>query len=303
MSNVALIDPHAPRPALTVGARPSAIVPTDMESAYRLANAVVVAGMAPKGMETAEKCMIAIMRGMEVGMTPFMALDKIAIVNGRPTIWGDGAIGLVRGSGLCEFIREKIEGEGDKRVAVCEAKRKGEPEPIRGTFSVTDAKQAGLWGKGGPWSQYPARMLQMRARAFCLRDGFADVLGGLYLKEEMDDVQAGVARDVTPPIPVAPPIPPAPALTAPAIPTPPAPPVPQAVPEPPAAPVTHEEATQPPDAEALIAEFREAMDAADDAAGISEAWDDIVSAFLPDLFPPDVSVLEKMRDDKLRRLG
>jgi hypothetical protein len=180
MSNVIAVDA---RPNITAGNRPQAIVPQDMDSAYRLAKAICMAGMAPKGMETPEKCMIAIMRGMEVGLTPFMALDKIAIVNGRPTIWGDGAIGLVRGSGLCEFIREKVEGKDDTRVAVCEAKRRGEVEPIRRAFSVTDAKKAGLWGKQGPWQQYPERMLQMRARGFALRDGFADVLGGLYLRE------------------------------------------------------------------------------------------------------------------------
>lgn len=197
MSNVVAVDP---RPSLTVGNRPTAIVPTDMDSAYRLAKAICLAGMAPKGMETPEKCMIAIMRGMEVGLTPFMALDKIAIVGNRPTIWGDGALGLVRGSGLCEFVRERIEGKDDARVAVCEVKRRGEPEPIRRTFSVTDAKKAGLWGKAGPWQQYQERMLQMRARAFALRDGFADVLGGLYLREELDDGRNNdaVARDEPP---------------------------------------------------------------------------------------------------------
>jgi hypothetical protein len=197
MSNVVAVDP---RPSLTVGNRPTAIVPTDMDSAYRLAKAICIAGMAPKGMETPEKCMIAIMRGMEVGLTPFMALDKIAIVGNRPTIWGDGALGLVRGSGLCEFVRERIEGKDDARVAVCEVKRRGEPEPIRRTFSVTDAKKAGLWGKAGPWQQYQERMLQMRARAFALRDGFADVLGGLYLREELDDGRNNdtIARDEPP---------------------------------------------------------------------------------------------------------
>lgn len=302
MSNIAVIEP-ANRPPLAVGGRPQAIVPQDMDSCYRLAKAVCLAGMAPKGMDTPEKCMIAIMRGMEVGMTPFMALDKIAIVNGRPTIWGDGAMGLVRGSGLCEFVKEWIEGDGDKRVAYCEAKRRGESDPIRRKFSVTDAKEAGLWGKPGPWQQFKERMLQMRARAFCLRDGFADVLGGLYLKEEMDDVPANVPRDVSPPMP---PMPPAPAIAAPqAVPTPPAPPVPPApaIPEPPAPPLAVAPVAQAPDAEKIIAELTEALDAAQEGSDVFEAYDDIVTPFLADLFPPDVAVLERMRDDKLRRLG
>lgn len=198
---------EAQRPQLTAGGRVEAIIPHSMDEAYRLAKAVCMAGMAPRGMDTPEKAMIAIMRGMEVGLTPFQALDKIAVVNGRPTIWGDGAMALVRGSGLCEWVMETIEGEGDKRVAICESKRRGDPKPIKRTFAVSDAKKAGLWGKQGPWTQYPDRMLGMRARAFCLRDGYADVLGGLYLKEEFDGVEgrATPAAIPTPPVPPAPP--------------------------------------------------------------------------------------------------
>lgn len=193
MSNVTTI---APRP-LAAGGKLSAIVPQNMDEAYRLAKAICMAGMAPKGMDSPEKCMISIMRGMEVGLTPMMALDKIAIVNGRPVIWGDGAMGLVRGSGVCDWVKEYIDGEGDNRAGVCIAKRRGEAEPIERRFSIADARKANLWGKSGPWSQFPERMLQMRARAFCLRDLFADVLGGLYLREEMEDDNA---KNITHPI-------------------------------------------------------------------------------------------------------
>lgn len=200
---------EAPRlPALQAGGTVKAIVPQDFDGAWRIANAVTKAGMAPKGLETPEKAMVAIMHGMEVGMTPMAALQSIAVVNGRPTIWGDGAIGLVRGSGKCEWIKERIDGEGESMVAFCEVKRKGEADPIKATFSVADAKKASLWGKAGPWQQYPKRMLAMRARAFALRDGFADVLRGLGIAEEVQDIAP--MRDVTPPKPPAPPAPPAP---------------------------------------------------------------------------------------------
>ena len=199
----ALVPTDHVRPALTAGGRIQPIIPQSMEDAYRLGTAICKAGMAPKGMESPEKCMIAIMRGLEVGLTPMQALDKIAVVNGRPTIWGDGAMALVRGSGLCEFVNERIDGEGDQRVAICETKRRGEPGVVTRTFSVDEAKEAGLWNKGGPWKQFPARMLQMRARAFALRDLYADVLGGLYLKEEIEDDerQERRARSDEPPAP------------------------------------------------------------------------------------------------------
>jgi hypothetical protein len=203
----AIVQTDAPRlPSLQSGGAVKAIVPQDFDGAWRIANAVVKAGMAPKGLDTAEKAMVAIMHGMEVGMTPMAALQSIAVVNGRPTIWGDGALGLVQGSGLMESHKEWFEGTGDTRKAICTVKRKGDPEIKTGEFSVADARKAGLWGKSGPWSQYPDRMLKMRARGFALRDGFSDVLRGLGIAEEVQDTPM---RDVTPPAPPPPPVPPA----------------------------------------------------------------------------------------------
>jgi hypothetical protein len=76
-------------------------------------------------------------------------------------------------------------------AAVCQAKRRGYSKPTTVTFTVADAKKAGLWGKQGPWQQYPRRMLQLRARGFALRDAFPDVLRGLVTAEEAQDYTAG----------------------------------------------------------------------------------------------------------------
>ena len=181
----------------------TSIVPHNLDEAYRLAKAVALSGLAPKDMKQPEQILVAILHGLEIGLKPMMALQRIAVINGRPTIWGDAAIGLVRASGLLESIKEGVEGQGDGRVAYCNAKRRGDPESIYRTFSVENAKVAGLWKKSGPWTTHPDRMLSMRARGFCLRDGFADVLGGMYLAEELQ----GEAIDVTPTIPT-PPTPP-----------------------------------------------------------------------------------------------
>lgn len=205
--NAITTETRQPAPALQSGGSVKAIVPQDFDGVWRIAKAVVTAGMAPKGLDTPEKAMVAIMHGMEVGLTPMAALQSIAVVNGRPTIWGDGALGLVQGSGKLEAHKEWHEGTGDSRKAFCTVKRKGDPEIKKGEFSVADAKKANLWGKSGPWSQYPDRMLMMRARGFALRDGFSDVLRGLGIAEEVQDTPM---RDVTPPKPPAPPAPPSP---------------------------------------------------------------------------------------------
>ncbi|MFW8695518.1 hypothetical protein ACOI9Y_33635, partial [Mesorhizobium japonicum] len=94
--------------------------------------------------------LVAIQWGMELGLQPMQAMQNIAVINGRPSLWGDAVIALARSSPLCEYIYESDDGE----TATCRVKRRGEEEQVR-TFSMADAKLAGLVGKSGPWSQYP----------------------------------------------------------------------------------------------------------------------------------------------------
>jgi len=136
---------------------------------------------------------VGILYGMEVGLSPIAALQRMAIIDGRPTIWGDAALALVQASGLLISIREEIQEDatqatGNRLTAICTVTRNSRAEPVTKTFSVEDAKRAGLWQKPGPWTDYPKRMLAMRARAFALRDAFPDVLAGLYLREELEPV-------------------------------------------------------------------------------------------------------------------
>lgn len=164
-------------------------VPKSVDGLWRLAKFYHAAGMLPKGVETVYQVFLVLSTGAAVKMDPTQSLKNIMIVNNRCSIWGDGLVGIARASGRCEYIDERIQGEGDQMVAICETKRKDEPKPVVRTFSVADAKRAGLWGKGGPWTQHPKRMLAARARTFCLRDAYADFLGGLSVSEEMHEAQ------------------------------------------------------------------------------------------------------------------
>lgn len=160
-----------------------------LDDLFRFAKYVVASGFAPKGMEKPESILIAVEMGYEVGLSPMAALQNTAIVNGRPTIYGDAALALVRSSGLLDFYEEKQVGtRGKDDFGYCiTAKRKGDAQAYSETFTVADAKTAQLWGKAGPWSQYPARMLKFRARGFLLRDAFGDVLKGMKTAEEARD--------------------------------------------------------------------------------------------------------------------
>lgn len=171
---------------LMAGGIVQAIVPRTIEEAYRLAGAITAADMAPKSYKRdANAVMIGILHGMEVGFTPMAALQSIAVINGMPSIWGDGALSLVQASGLLENMKEWIEEDAaGGLVAHCHMKRIGRATWIEQKFSWEDAKIAKLTGKD-TYQQYGRRMLQRRARAWAMTDGFADVLRGLHIREAM----------------------------------------------------------------------------------------------------------------------
>lgn len=128
--------------------------------------------------------LVAIQLGSELGLSPMRSLRSIAVINGRGTLWGDDLLAMVLASPVCEYVNE---GESTDTKGVCKTKRKGCVEQVS-TFTLEDAKRAGLLGKQGPWQTNTSRMLKLRARGFGLRDTFADVLAGLVSAEEALDL-------------------------------------------------------------------------------------------------------------------
>lgn len=163
----------------------------DMESMWRFCVAVSNS-KAFKDVDTPENALVRIQAGLELGLSPIWSLCNVMFFSGRPAVWGDALLGLVQGHKDCVDVTESIEGSGDQLEATCEVKRK-DRLPVKRTFSVADAKKAGLWDKPGPWKTYPKRMLQMRARSWACRDSFADALRGIGVIEELRDTTPIVA--------------------------------------------------------------------------------------------------------------
>ena len=132
---------------------------------------------------------IAWQYGAEVGLSPMASLRYIAPINGKPGLYGDGFLAAIQKHPGYRGHKEWYDAE--TKTAHCVFRRRGPDGAISehaASFSETDAKVAGLWGKQGPWTQYPKRQMQMRARGFSGRDAFADALGGVSLAEELMDV-------------------------------------------------------------------------------------------------------------------
>lgn len=177
--------------------------PVTLDEAMRFSDMLAKSSMVPKAYQgKPEDVLVAVQWGKELGLAPLQALQNIACINGKPSVYGDAAMALVQASAVCEDIEEYFEQENTANpIAVCVAKRKNR-KPVIAKFSLEDAKRAGLWGKSGPWQAYPKRMMQMRARGFALRDAFPDVLKGLITVEEAQDYPDQPEKNITPRAPM-----------------------------------------------------------------------------------------------------
>jgi len=205
------------------------MTPRTLEEAWRFAQMLAGSDLVPKAYQgKPENVIVAMQYGAEVGLSPMAALQSVAVINGKPGLYGDGFLAVIIGSPAYADHREfyLVNGERRDRVtpaeltkddtaAVAEFWRRGRPEPFVAAFSIADAKKARLLGKDGPWSDYPARMLRWRAREFAGRDAFAAELRGMGMAEALRDaeiidaappaaLQPPTRRSSTPPVPVTP---------------------------------------------------------------------------------------------------
>lgn len=172
---------------------------TSMEDMYRFATTVVNSGLAPKSFETPEAVMVAVQFGMELGLTPMQALQNECVINGKVGIYGEASLAICMRDSSYEDHEEWFEVDKQRIaeedvipainakknvVAFTEMKAKGRL-PVKRAFSVADAQKASLWGKGGPWTNYPQRMLRFKARHWAEKDCFPNALKGIPLAEDL----------------------------------------------------------------------------------------------------------------------
>lgn len=228
-------------PALAGGGQVMAIVPQTFEETFRVAKAVYLGGLAPsaligklEGDAAISAVTVAIMSGAELGLKPMVALRSFTVINGKPALYGDGLINVVRQSGKVAYLRTGCEVREGQMIGWCEAKRNDTDEDKRVEFTQDDAIRANLWQteavvtkwnkwdkkneqkpNDSPWYRFPQRMLAWRAAGYCLRELFGDVLGGIRDEFEAREIaDLDDLRDVTPkdeqPSRPKPPVPPKP---------------------------------------------------------------------------------------------
>ena len=144
---------NVPTPTSTSPTYAPVLAPASFSELVQFAQMAAKSQLVPKEYRNQpEDIMLAVQLGSEVGLRPMQALQNIAVINGRPAVWGDALPGLCKASPVYHDIIETWEHEQDAGLltAVCIAKRHGST-PVTARFSVMDAKRAGLWTKAGPW--------------------------------------------------------------------------------------------------------------------------------------------------------
>jgi len=186
----------APSPAPAGVSLVSALVPRTFEEALRFCDVLAKSTLVPPDYQgKPANILVALQHGLELGISPLQAMRSIAVIDGRPLVYGSMVLGLVRASGLLVSIDETIQTDAAGMTAVCTVVRAGDPKPVTRTFSEADARRAGLADKAN-YKKYPVRMLQARARGYALNDVFPDVLNGLGTRDDF-----GPVIDVEPVVP------------------------------------------------------------------------------------------------------
>lgn len=171
------------RPPSVMADEGGQLVGKSLEEEFRLAKAYFMSGLMPKGLNSPEKVLVAVQLCRELSLPPMLAIRQIMVFNGVPAIFGDLPVGLVLKSGKADYVDDSFEDkDGQPYAATCRTRRKGSPREVERRFTLDDARKAGLLSKE-PWQKYPRRMLQCRARAWALKDAYADVLSGLSIAE------------------------------------------------------------------------------------------------------------------------
>lgn len=132
----------------------------------------------PQDVQNVPQAMVRLQAGHELGLMPIESLKYIALINGRPSLWGDKAIEMVVSAG------HRIEwGKCDDQAATCKITRKDTGACMEATYTMKQAIERGLTAKGGSWKTAPENMLKFKAFHMIAKFIVPDALHGASIAE------------------------------------------------------------------------------------------------------------------------
>jgi hypothetical protein len=181
---------------LTVQER-AALMPQTLKEKMEMATILAKSGLVPNTLNTAEKVLVALQTGHELGLSPMVSVNNVIPINGKPTLSADIMYALARNNPEYGGIEWKQRSSQKAEVVITRITPHGAAEKFTGYFDEAMAKQAGLADKD-TYRKYPDRMYRARALSRACKEAFPDVFAGIYSPEEADEVDGGF-RNVTEP--------------------------------------------------------------------------------------------------------
>ena len=166
---------------------------SEFEVLQRMSNAFHQSGLY-KNIGNVAQAIAIVQTGRELGIGPSMALREMYIIpgQGRPTL----------SAALLNALVQRDHGDNAIRVVentdeLCRVKyqRRSWATPEYTSFSMDDARRAGLVKAGSNWEKYPRAMCRSRAISEACRAGFSDSIMGLYSTEELAPEDVTVTPD------------------------------------------------------------------------------------------------------------
>ena len=164
------------------------------EDAQRIAKALASSTLIPtqfQGQQGFANCLVALEIANRMNISPFLAMQHLHVIHGRPSWSSSFIIAMVNGSGRFTPLRFEMSGEGDAMACFAVATDVKSEQELKGpTITIAMAKKEGWFSKNGSkWQTMPELMIRYRAAAFWGRLYASDLLLGIQSQEEVVDVE------------------------------------------------------------------------------------------------------------------
>lgn len=186
---------EAPKPAAEKADRPglakttpdygmvtTKLEPEDLRSAEVIAKWLDAGGLYKQKFKGPAAIITVIMYGKALGLPMMAALSGFHIIEGKPSASADLIRALAMRSPKCKYFRLV---SADDTQATWETWHKDHDEPSRLTYTIEEARKAGL--RGGNWNTREKQMLVKTCSTVLARWVYTIETMGLYCPEEMGD--------------------------------------------------------------------------------------------------------------------
>ena len=180
--------------------QPATNIVADFSRAYKLAQVISTADIIPDNYKNkAADCAIAIDMADRMGVSPMMVMQNLYVVKGKPSWSGQACKALIEGCGKFKpgSIRPVYFGDKgtDSRGCYLSALWADTGDKVEGPeVTLKMARAEGWIGKNPKWTNMPELMLAYRASAFFARVYCPEVLMGVHVEGEVEDITAAGTR-------------------------------------------------------------------------------------------------------------